>query len=51
MAHEPGAFTRPGMTYGERNTREERVELLCGPPIALLSVVAIGVVWARRHAA
>jgi hypothetical protein len=42
MAHEPGAFTRPRMTYGKRNTREERVELLLRPPIALLSVVAIG---------
>jgi hypothetical protein len=31
MAHEPGAFTRPRMTYGKRNTCEERVELLCGP--------------------
>jgi hypothetical protein len=39
------------MTYGKRNTREERVELLCGAAIALLSVVAIGLVWARRLAA
>lgn len=49
MDHKPGAFTRPRMTYGKRNTREERVELLWGPP--LVSVVAIGSVWARRHAA
>jgi hypothetical protein len=28
MVHEPGAFTRPRMTYGKRNTRGERVELL-----------------------